>query len=142
MSVTDDTDKRFYALSGNTAGIKPGDRMTLQGKKIKPKDAGKTLVSEAREINQGPWRLSALNVNLGSPFSVYRFRAGTLDSITRKAFAKNQTWQVPTFTVQRSFAFALKVPLRAVGNSSLCPSPRRRRWKSVWQPWSKGTLYH
>jgi hypothetical protein len=36
MTVTDEKDKRTYALSGNTADIKPGDRMTLQGKRIKP----------------------------------------------------------------------------------------------------------
>lgn len=50
MSVTDDKDKRFYVLTGNTAGIKPGARMTLQGKKIKPKAAGKTAVWETRQI--------------------------------------------------------------------------------------------
>jgi hypothetical protein len=52
MNMTDDKDKRFYALSGNTAGIKSGDRMTLQGKEIKPKDAGKTLVWETRKITK------------------------------------------------------------------------------------------
>jgi hypothetical protein len=36
MSVTDEKDKRVYVLSGNTAGVKPGDRMKLQGKKVKP----------------------------------------------------------------------------------------------------------
>jgi hypothetical protein len=35
MSMVDEKDKRSYALSGNTGDIKPGDRMTLQGKKIK-----------------------------------------------------------------------------------------------------------
>ncbi len=39
MSLTDEKDKRIYALSGNTADIKPGDRVTLQGKKVKPKGA-------------------------------------------------------------------------------------------------------
>jgi hypothetical protein len=43
MSVTDEKDKRIYALSGNTADIKPGDRVTLQGKKAKPKDASTPL---------------------------------------------------------------------------------------------------
>jgi hypothetical protein len=52
MSVTDDKDKRLYALSGDTAGIKLGDRMTLQVKKIKPKDAGKTLVWETKKIDK------------------------------------------------------------------------------------------
>ena len=51
MSVTDDKDKQSYALSGDTAGIKPGDRMTLQGKKIKPKD-GKPLGWETKRITK------------------------------------------------------------------------------------------
>lgn len=52
MSVTDERDKRSYALSGDTADIKPGDRMTLQGKKIKPKDAGKPLLWETKTISR------------------------------------------------------------------------------------------
>ncbi len=52
MSVTDEKDKQLYTLSGNTADIKPGDRMTLQGKKIKPKHAGKTLVWETKTISK------------------------------------------------------------------------------------------
>jgi hypothetical protein len=52
MSVTDEKDKRSYALSGNTSNIKPGDRMTLQGKKIKPKDAGKPVVWETKAISK------------------------------------------------------------------------------------------
>jgi len=52
MSVTDDKNKRLYTLSGNTAGVKPGDRMTLQGKKIKRQDAGKTLVWETKTISK------------------------------------------------------------------------------------------
>jgi hypothetical protein len=52
MSVTDDKDKRLYSLTGNMAGIKPGDRMTLQGKKIKPKDANKTLVWETKKTKK------------------------------------------------------------------------------------------
>jgi hypothetical protein len=52
MSLTDDKDKRLYALSGDTAGIKPGDRMTLQVKKIKLKDPGKTMVWETRKIKK------------------------------------------------------------------------------------------
>ena len=34
------------------ADIKPGDRMTLQGKKIKPKDAGKPVVWETKTISK------------------------------------------------------------------------------------------
>ncbi len=49
MSVTDEKDKRIYALSGNTAGIKPGDRITLQGKKVKPKGTDKMLAWEVKK---------------------------------------------------------------------------------------------
>jgi len=49
MSVTDEKDKRNYRLSGSTQGIKPGDRMTLQGKR---KDHGKTLVFEASKVTR------------------------------------------------------------------------------------------
>ncbi len=49
MSVTDEKDKRIYALSGNTADIKPGDRVTLQGKKSTPKGASAPL---AWEVNK------------------------------------------------------------------------------------------
>ena len=52
MTLTDEKDKKSYALSGNTAGIKPGDRMTLQGKKIKMKDAAKTLIWETKKISK------------------------------------------------------------------------------------------
>jgi hypothetical protein len=46
MSVTDEKDKRIYALSGNTADIKQGDRVTLQGKKAKPTGANAPLAWE------------------------------------------------------------------------------------------------
>jgi hypothetical protein len=49
MSLMDETDKRTYMLSGNTTDVKPGDRVTLQGKKVKPKDANKPL---AWEVNK------------------------------------------------------------------------------------------
>ena len=52
MSLTDEKDKRSYVLSGNMADIKPGDRMSLKGKKIKPKDAGKPVVWETRTISK------------------------------------------------------------------------------------------
>ena len=52
MTVTDEKDKQIYALSGNTAGIKPGDRMKLQGKKVKSKGADKTLVWEAKAVTK------------------------------------------------------------------------------------------
>jgi hypothetical protein len=43
MSLTDEGDKRIYALSGNTTGIKPGERMTLYGKKINSDGGSKPL---------------------------------------------------------------------------------------------------
>ena len=58
MTVTDEKDKQIYALSGNTVGIKPGDRMRLQGKKVKPKSPDKTLVWENK---RGEPRLRALS---------------------------------------------------------------------------------
>jgi hypothetical protein len=36
-NITDEKDGQVYTLSGDTAGIKPGDRMKLKGKKAKPK---------------------------------------------------------------------------------------------------------
>ena len=50
MSVTDEKDQQLYTLTGNTADIKPGDRMTLRGKKIKPTQASKTLVWDTKTI--------------------------------------------------------------------------------------------
>ena len=59
LSVTDEKDGQVYALSGNTTGIKPGDRMKLQGRKAKSKGVDKTLVWEATEVAKGLRRLSA-----------------------------------------------------------------------------------
>lgn len=44
MRLTDERNKRTYDLSGDTAGIKPGDRMTLRGKNGTAKGADKMLV--------------------------------------------------------------------------------------------------
>jgi hypothetical protein len=52
MTMADEKDKQIYTLSGNTTGIKPGDRMKLQGKKVKPKGPDKTLVWEAKEVTK------------------------------------------------------------------------------------------
>ncbi len=35
MTLKDEKDKRSYSLSGDTMGIQPGERLTLQGKKIR-----------------------------------------------------------------------------------------------------------
>lgn len=52
MTVTDEKDKQIYPLSGDTAGIKVGDRMKLQGRKVKSKDADKTVVWEAKAVTK------------------------------------------------------------------------------------------
>jgi hypothetical protein len=52
MTVTDEKDKQIYALSGDTANIKPGDRMTLQGKKARSKRSDKTLVWDATKVTK------------------------------------------------------------------------------------------
>ena len=49
MGLTDETDKRTYTLSGGTAAVKAGDRVTLEGKRRKAK--GNTLVFEVRRLN-------------------------------------------------------------------------------------------
>jgi hypothetical protein len=49
MIVNDEKDKLAYTLSGNAAGVKAGERMTLQGKKIKP-NAGNPLGWEITKI--------------------------------------------------------------------------------------------
>jgi hypothetical protein len=52
MTVTDEKDQQIYALSGDTVGVKPGDRVKLQGKKVKPKGSDKTLVWETTQVNR------------------------------------------------------------------------------------------
>jgi hypothetical protein len=50
MTVTDEEDRKTYAISGNGTGIKPGDRVKLEGKRVKPKSPDKTFVWEAKEV--------------------------------------------------------------------------------------------
>jgi|SRR5271156_257887 len=52
MTLVDEKDKQIYTLSGETTGIKPGDRMKLKGKKVKPKGPKKTLIWEARQVSK------------------------------------------------------------------------------------------
>ena len=35
MTVTDEEDRKVYRLSGETPGVKPGDRMKLRGRKVR-----------------------------------------------------------------------------------------------------------
>lgn len=48
-TVTDEKDRKTYTISGDPVGLKPGDRMTLEGKR---KRSGKTLVFEARSVTK------------------------------------------------------------------------------------------
>jgi len=50
MTLTDEEDRKIYALSGDTTGIKSGDRMRLLGKKVKAKGPDKTLVGQAKDV--------------------------------------------------------------------------------------------
>lgn len=52
MTITDEKDAQMYALSGNTADIRPGDRMSLQGKKVKSKGSDSTLTWEAKKVTK------------------------------------------------------------------------------------------
>jgi hypothetical protein len=51
MFVTNEKDKHVYALSGNTAGVKPGERVTLMGKKI-TSSAGTTVAWETKKVSR------------------------------------------------------------------------------------------
>lgn len=51
LVVTNEKDKRAYALSGNTARVKPGERMRLQGHKI-DSSAGTPLGWEVSQIQK------------------------------------------------------------------------------------------
>lgn len=48
MDVTDERDKRIYALAGDPVGAKPGERMKLEGKRRAEK--GENVVFEARSV--------------------------------------------------------------------------------------------
>ncbi len=52
MSVTDEGDKKIYTLSGNTAGITPGNRMKLHEKKIKSQPPDKMLIWETSKVSK------------------------------------------------------------------------------------------
>jgi hypothetical protein len=49
MRMTDEKDKRTYALSGNAAGIRAGVRMTLEGKR---KHDGPALAFETHKVGK------------------------------------------------------------------------------------------
>jgi hypothetical protein len=49
MSITDTKDQRKYVLGGDTSAIRPGDRMTLEGRR---KKSGDQPIFEARSVTQ------------------------------------------------------------------------------------------
>lgn len=51
MTVTNEKDKRLYTLSGDTTGVKPGERMTLHLKKIKTKGST-TFTWETKKVTK------------------------------------------------------------------------------------------
>jgi hypothetical protein len=50
MKVIDEEDKKTYALSGDTSGIKAGNRMKLEGKRVKAKSPDKSRVWETEHV--------------------------------------------------------------------------------------------
>jgi hypothetical protein len=52
MTLTNEKDTQIYALSGDTTGIKAGDRIKLQGKKVKAKGPDKALVWKATKVTK------------------------------------------------------------------------------------------
>jgi len=51
MTVTSEKDKKVYALTGDTSGVKLGDRMTLHLKRIKTKGSN-TLTWETKKVTK------------------------------------------------------------------------------------------
>ncbi|MGB8524026.1 MAG: hypothetical protein WCD43_13760 [Candidatus Acidiferrales bacterium] len=51
LTVNNEKDNRVYALSGDTSGVKAGERMSLQGHKINP-DAGNPLGWQVSQIQK------------------------------------------------------------------------------------------
>lgn len=49
MTLTDEKDRQVYQLGGDTSGVKPGERLTLQGKKINT-GANHALTWETQKI--------------------------------------------------------------------------------------------
>ena len=50
LTLTDEADKQTYALSGDTTGIKSGDRMKVHGKKVKTKGTNQPLTWQAKTV--------------------------------------------------------------------------------------------
>jgi len=52
MTITGENDSRVYALTGNTVGIAPGERLRLKGKKAKSRDSARTLIWITTSVNR------------------------------------------------------------------------------------------
>lgn len=50
MTITDQEDSKVYLLSGETTGIRPGDRMKLRGRRVRSTASDKTGLWEAKEV--------------------------------------------------------------------------------------------
>jgi hypothetical protein len=50
MKVTDEEDKKIYVLTGDTSGIRAGDRIRLEGKRVKAKSPDKSRVWETKQV--------------------------------------------------------------------------------------------
>jgi hypothetical protein len=50
MTVTDEEDRKVYRLSGETTGMRPGDRLKLRGRRVRSTGPDKTRLWEAKEV--------------------------------------------------------------------------------------------
>jgi len=50
MTITDQEDSKVYLLSGETTGIRLGDRMKLRGRRVRSTASDKTGLWEAKEV--------------------------------------------------------------------------------------------
>lgn len=52
LTIADENDKETYEIAGNTAGITPGDRIKLKGRKVKSKSPDHTHVLVATKVTK------------------------------------------------------------------------------------------
>jgi hypothetical protein len=52
LTLADENDKEIYEIAGNTAGITPGDRIKLKGRKVKSKGPDHTHVLVATKVTK------------------------------------------------------------------------------------------
>jgi hypothetical protein len=107
ISAREEKDKRIYVLSGNTVGIRTGDRITLSGKKVNPKGAG-TLILGSKTGSQELRPLSALascSKGVESPMEASSGRpAAEAPPTARSAFSPSLTLLAKRLRKGRSLA--------------------------------------